>query len=129
MNIIRPKFFIMENVEGLMDERNRYELENAIQVLDKHYVVLEPMIVDASLYGVPTKRKRVILVGYDPKHITSLTAEDFKPTEAPTITVHDAISDLADPISQSKDKDDFGWEDMPRIMIYRLMLFACVKTC
>jgi DNA (cytosine-5)-methyltransferase 1 len=109
VNIIRPKFFIMENVEGLMDEGNIYELENAIQILDKHYIVLEPMIVDASLYGVPTKRKRVILIGYDPKHITSLTEEDFKPTETSSITVHDAISDLADPISQSKDKNDFGW--------------------
>ncbi|WP_447778351.1 DNA cytosine methyltransferase [Aeromonas veronii] len=109
INIIQPKFFIMENVEGLMDERNLYELENAIQILDKRYTVLEPMIIDASLYGIPTKRRRVILVGYNPEHIAQLTTDDFKPIDTMGVTVHDAISDLAAPIPQTKDNDDFGW--------------------
>ncbi|RQW63095.1 DNA cytosine methyltransferase [Vibrio viridaestus] len=113
VNIINPKFFIMENVEGLMDERNVYELENAVKILDKKYQVLEPMIVDSSLYGAPTKRKRVILIGYDPKRLFSLTTDDFQPRNGLKTTVRDAISDLASPITQSKDKEDFGWEEYP----------------
>lgn len=113
VNIVNPKFFIMENVEGLMDENNVYELENAIKILDAKYTVLEPMIIDASLYGAPTKRKRVILIGYDPKRLLPLEAEDFQVETGPSTTVWDAISDLAAPIAQSKDKEDFGWNHYP----------------
>ena len=113
VNIISPKFFIMENVEGLMDERNVYELENAVKVLDKKYRVLEPMIVDASLYGAPTKRKRVILIGYDPTRLPPLTTNDFQPEGGLSTTVWDAISDLPSPIAQCKDKKNFGWEVYP----------------
>lgn len=115
VNIINPKFFIMENVEGLMDERNVYELVNALKVLDKKYTVLEPMIVDASLYGAPTKRKRVILIGFDPQALPLLTTDDFLPREVLRTTVADAILDLASPIPQSKDKHDFGWAAYPEI--------------
>lgn len=113
VNVISPKFFIMENVEGLMDERNVYELENAVKSLDKKYKVLKPMIVDASLYGAPTKRQRVILIGYDPKRLSPLTASDFQPKGTLNTTVRDAISDLASPIAQSKDNENFGWEKYP----------------
>lgn len=109
VNIINPKFFIMENVEGLMDDRNVYELVNALKVLDKKYTVLDPMIIDASLYGAPTKRKRVILIGYDPLALPLLTTDDFLSEGSLITTVADAISDLASPIAQSKDKHDFGW--------------------
>ncbi len=109
VNIISPKFFIMENVEGLMDEQNVCELENSVKILDKKYTVLAPMIIDASLYGAPTKRKRVILIGYDPETVTSLDTIDFQPTNSPQTTVSDAISDLPPPIAQNKDKEDFGW--------------------
>ncbi|WP_252932334.1 DNA cytosine methyltransferase [Vibrio cholerae] len=113
VNIINPSFFVMENVEGLMDERNVYELENAVKILDKKYKVLKPMIVDASLYGAPTKRKRVILIGYDPKRLPPLTVCDFQPEDGLNTTVWDAISDLASPIAQSKDKENFGWKKYP----------------
>lgn len=113
VNIVNPKFFIMENVEGLMDENNVYELENAIRILDAKYTVLKPMIIDASLYGAPTKRKRVILIGYDPKRLLPLETEDFQIATGQSNTVWDAISDLAAPIAQSKDKEDFGWNKYP----------------
>lgn len=113
INIINPKFFIMENVEGLMDKKNVYELKNAVGILDDKYTVLEPMIVDSSLFGAPTKRKRVILIGYNNKIFPSLDIDDFQPVIGHETTVRDAISDLAFPISQSKDKDDFGWREYP----------------
>ncbi len=113
VNIISPKFFIMENVEGLMDKKNIYELKNALKILDKKYKTLKPMIIDSSVFGAPTKRKRVILIGYNPDFFPKLTAEDFQPEEPLTTTVFEAISDLPPPISQTKDKDDFGWNAYP----------------
>jgi len=62
INIILPKFFIMENVEGLLDDGNIQELIKAIEIVDKRYVVLPPIIIDAHSFGVPTKRKRVVVI-------------------------------------------------------------------
>lgn len=109
INLIRPKFFIMENVEGLLDKKNIYELSNALSILDCDYITTEPFIVDASSMGAPTKRKRVLLIGYLKEHcnyidIHKLTDKPFK-----KYYVKDAISDLSIPIPQSSDKLDLGW--------------------
>lgn len=108
VNIIKPKFFIMENVEGLMDKKNRPELDKAMSVIDDRYTCLKPIIVDASKFGAPTRRKRVIVIGYDPSRMQAITEEDFIAPEI-TVTVKDAISDLPAPIPQTKDKTDYGW--------------------
>jgi len=115
VNIIKPKFFIMENVEGLMDKKNVYELEAALEILDNEYHVLEPTIIDASEYGAPTKRKRVIVVGYLPKFFNEIEASDLHPTKPIKTTVKDAIYDIKEPIEQSKIKDNFGWTGYRRI--------------
>jgi DNA (cytosine-5)-methyltransferase 1 len=108
VNILSPKFFVMENVEGLMDEKNIGQLNLAISLVDKKYTVLKPIIVDASLYGAPTKRKRVVVIGYDAKRLGDLAPADFLST-AKEVTVRDAIADISEPIKQSKDKDNYGW--------------------
>lgn len=109
VNIIQPKFFVMENVEGLLDEGNREELEKAISIVDSRYKVLSPIVVDAHEYGVPTKRKRVVVIGYDPKRIANISINDIIPNGLTKVTVEDAISDISAPITQKKDKDNYGW--------------------
>jgi DNA (cytosine-5)-methyltransferase 1 len=109
VNIIQPKFFVMENVEGLLDEGNKEELEKAIGIVDKRYKVLPPIIVNAYDYGAPTKRKRVVVIGYDPKEMADVSVNDITPTGLPKINVKDAIADISAPVEQKKDKDDYGW--------------------
>ncbi|MCT8865128.1 DNA cytosine methyltransferase [Shewanella xiamenensis] len=117
VNIISPKFFVMENVEGLMDEKNVYELRSALKVLDKSYTVLNPMIVNAHDYGAPTKRKRVIVVGYKPEYLARLDVADFIPTNVERNTVRDAIYDLPSPIyaTQLPDADDYAWNKYRKV--------------
>lgn len=109
VNIISPKFFVMENVEGLLDEKNIFELNKAIGVLDKKYVVLPPTIVDASRFGAPTKRKRVVLIGYDPLTVSQIFLTEIQSINIPAATVQDAIFDLDEPIPQNKNPEDYGW--------------------
>lgn len=109
VNILQPKFFVMENVEGLLDDGNVKELEKAIALADTRYEVLAPKLVDAYDYGVPTKRKRVVVIGYDPKEVGNVSLEEIVPNNVPKATVRDAISDISEPISQVRDKNDFGW--------------------
>jgi DNA (cytosine-5)-methyltransferase 1 len=115
VNIIKPKFFIMENVQGLMDKKNVYELEAALEMLCSEYHVLEPTIIDASEFGAPTRRKRVIVVGYLPEFVDRIDVSDLKPIIPITTNVKDAIYDIGEPIKQSKDKGNFGWADYRKV--------------
>jgi len=108
VNILSPKFFVMENVEGLLDAKNIGQLQKAISSVDKKYTVLEPLVIDASLYGAPTKRKRVIVIGFDSERISGINKELFFSLNN-VVTVRDAISDIPEPIQQSGDPEDFGW--------------------
>lgn len=109
VNLISPKFFVMENVEGLMDEKNVEQLYMGLETVDKKYTILDPIIIDASIYGAPTKRKRVIVIGFDPLRIDPLlSVTDFLPPNK-SVTVKDAIRDINEPIKQSDDPTNFGW--------------------
>lgn len=115
INIIRPKFFVMENVEGLMDAKNKNEIHNALSILIDDYKVLEPMIVDASDFGVPTKRRRVIIIGYIPSCFKDITISAFYQKNYEKVTVKDAIFDLKGPISKDKKASDYGWNQYRKI--------------
>lgn len=127
VNIIKPKFFVMENVEGLMDEKNVYELKSALKILDADYQVLDPMIVDASDFGAPTRRRRVVVIGFIPEEFAcGLNSEDFKSGDYERNTVRDAISDLPAPLVKSKNNDitDFGWHNYKDLNIENLSKYA-----
>lgn len=110
VNVIQPKFFVMENVEGLLDEKNIAGLYEAISTVDSRYTVLEPLVVDASHYGAPTKRLRVLVVGYDASCMDSLTHDDLLPKKRISNNVKDAICDIANPLPMNSSKDEFGWK-------------------
>ena len=108
VNLLLPIFFVMENVQGLMDKKNRGQLEKALNSVDKKYTVLKPMLVDASTYGAPTQRKRIIVIGYDPKRMGQLSTHDFLSPQLKT-TILDAISDIREPLKKPHRTNDYGW--------------------
>lgn len=90
---IRPRYFVMENVEGLV----RGEMSGMVGELleafdDGGYAIRFPIrIMNAANYGVPQNRKRVFLLGTrkglrQPKYPEAATSL--------TPTVSDAIGDL-----------------------------------
>ncbi|MCW2482051.1 DNA cytosine methyltransferase, partial [Candidatus Symbiopectobacterium sp. NZEC135] len=112
VNIIKPKFFVMENVEGLMDEKNVYELKSALKILDPEYKILEPTVIDASDFGAATRRRRVVVIGYLPEEFAyEIKIDDFTKKHYKKNNVKDAINDLPAPLEKSKNNDpkDFGW--------------------
>lgn len=102
---IKPKYFVMENVIGILSAES-LEFEGLAQNYDKGKVVdillnefkhigysrVTPKIMDASQFGVPQKRQRVIFLG---------TRDDVKnelrhplPINKNLITARMAIGDL-----------------------------------
>ena len=60
----KPAIFIIENVPGLRDVDGGQQLSLAIEMLEHEgYAVGEPSVYDASDYGVPQYRRRMIMVG------------------------------------------------------------------
>lgn len=61
---LKPKFFVMENVPGILTMRKGEAIKEIIKAFaDAGYYVGEPLKLTAADFGVPQKRKRVILIG------------------------------------------------------------------
>ncbi|VEP15522.1 Modification methylase XorII [Hyella patelloides LEGE 07179] len=63
---IKPKYFILENVPGMKTNKYQPLLQEFVKQFDNYgYSVIQPIqVLDASLYGAPQKRKRLIILGY-----------------------------------------------------------------
>ncbi len=60
----KPKAFIFENVKGLIDPRNRENLDLIIESFVKAgYIIKKPQLLNSYDFGLPQNRDRVFLVG------------------------------------------------------------------
>lgn len=101
------KTFVFENVKGLTVGKHKAFLEELVQAFDKvgYNVRLPWHVLDASNYGTPQKRQRLILMGAkkgmivpDYPRPTTNAADAKKPTPGLPAgpTCKDAIGDLPD---------------------------------
>ena len=74
---VKPSFFVMENVPGLLAPGFRSFLDDGIDELGGHYKVLGPLTLDTSDFGAATKRKRALLVGYLPDRVDPISESDI----------------------------------------------------
>ena len=92
---IKPKFFIMENVGGILSVRGKPFVKALFENMEAAgYSILQKKLT-ASDYGVPQDRTRVIIVG----ELTNGAETKFTyptPDEGPKKTVREAITDLMD---------------------------------
>lgn len=64
VNETRPRFFLAENVLGILDPKHTAHIEGALDLVRDNYQILGPLKVKASDYGAPTSRTRVLFVGF-----------------------------------------------------------------
>lgn len=85
---LRPRAVMMENVPGLADD---IRMTRMVRRLERLGYRLTRGVLDAALYGVPQRRRRLVLVGL-------LGAEvPFGNAESTMVTVRDAIGALPRP--------------------------------
>ena len=58
-----PKFFVAENVPGMLSSTHRMEFKKIIAAMAKIGYKVSYHVYDARNYGVPQERKRIIIVG------------------------------------------------------------------
>lgn len=60
----QPKAFVFENVKGLIDPRNKENLNVILSAFDKAgYVVKQPQLLNSYDFGLPQNRDRIFIVG------------------------------------------------------------------
>lgn len=115
----QPTIFIFENVEGILTAKpDGFNIVEQIRSDFKKigYEIIDDIrskaLIDFSEYGIPQKRKRVILLGVNGKKIPNYkdVLEDFYKNILPdykedkVITVREAIGDLPKLYPKSKDE-------------------------
>ena len=91
----QPKFFLVENVSGIISARHRKSFDYFLELFENCGYTINWKLVNANDYDVPEDRERVIIVGFRKdfdKKFEFPKPHKFKPT------LMDAIGDLPDAI-------------------------------
>jgi DNA (cytosine-5)-methyltransferase 1 len=105
-----PQFYLAENVPGIMHDKYSGIRAKAFSYIEDKYIVLPPIIVTASDYGVPTIRTRILFFGYLKDEMESLTVDSFKvPPDVEIVCVQDAFQGLPKKIKPSWQKEKQSW--------------------
>lgn len=94
---VRPKFFLAENVSGMIANRNNEAVKNIIEMFSESGYDVTVTMVNAKDYGVAEERKRVFYIGFrkdlgiDFQFPKGSTEDDDK-----KLTLRDIIWDLQD---------------------------------
>lgn len=94
---LKPRAFMMENVPGLLDQSNAHLLESALSRLGSDYTILRPTVLDASDFGAATRRRRVVVIGYDSTDVDEVSFSKIAEYQAPKATAKQALVGLPEP--------------------------------
>jgi DNA (cytosine-5)-methyltransferase 1 len=102
----RPKAFLLENVPGLTTHNKGNTFKTILSVLDKLNYETFHTILNASDFGVPQKRKRIYIVGFDREEIKPPINYSFPKGTKNKIYINQFIEDDAKgyPISEHLQK-------------------------
>lgn len=107
---LQPKFFLAENVPGIMGPRYDGLRKRAFAQVGSNYTVLAPMLLHANAFGAPTIRKRVFFFGYRKDVSLPITEKDFAPSpKIKPVTVRDALRGLPTTINPHWRTEQQGW--------------------
>jgi DNA (cytosine-5)-methyltransferase 1 len=75
VRVLRPIFFLVENVPGLLWPKHKKFLNAFYELAERaDYGVLPPQVINARDFGVPQNRRRVFILGFDRKRLESVKA-------------------------------------------------------
>ncbi|MEM3846107.1 MAG: DNA cytosine methyltransferase, partial [Candidatus Parvarchaeota archaeon] len=100
----QPKFFVAENVPGMLSITHKNEFEKIIKEMENLGYGVTYNLYDARNYGVPQERKRVIIVGLRRDVVATFSPPE--PTHSKSagsgrqkwVTLKQAISDLPEAV-------------------------------
>lgn len=116
LSIVRPKFFIMENVKGMMNKKDEI-IQNFKEYLGDDYLY-DYAVLKAQDFGVPQNRERFIMIGnrmgINPKDIF----KEINKHKREAFVLRDALYGLPH-LESKKEKGRIGVEDLSSGMTVR----------
>lgn len=97
LHIIKPKWFLMENVEGLLTAKKGEYVKKTLIALTRLGYTVRLEKVYSQDYGIPQKRKRVFIVGNRRGQVFN-----FPEPQGPIVTVAQALTGLPLPSSENR---------------------------
>ncbi len=107
---VQPRFYVAENVLGILDKKHDKMRRKAFELVQKEYDLPISIKVRANEYGVPTTRTRVFFIGYRRPYLDALNNNSFAPPQdARPIYVKDALNGLPANISPDWQAEKESW--------------------
>lgn len=104
----QPKFFLAENVKGMMAKRHNEAVKSIISEFEDAGYDVFIHLLNASDYGIPQDRKRVFYIGF--RKDLNISFESPKPFKT-KLTFKDAIFDLKDTAIPALEKNKTNGEN------------------
>jgi len=109
---LHPRFYLLENVVGVVDSQFRDIRQSAFARLEGYHN-LKPLCLKASDFGVATSRQRIFFVGYRPADVDAIKEADFEPpTNVEQVVVEKALRGLVRKISPDWQSEEQGWRKL-----------------
>jgi DNA (cytosine-5)-methyltransferase 1 len=109
----RPKFFVAENVLGILDAQYADIRESALCLVQDDYTVLPALRLKASDFGAATSRERAFFVGYRRDAVEPISASDVDAVKVKrAVTVARALRGLPPRIYSNWLSEDQGWRSV-----------------
>lgn len=113
---LRPKFFVIENVKGLLTlNKGMFKQDIMERFGSLGYTITEPQVLNASNYGVPQFRERVFFVGVLDSHFKFPNPFDY------TVSTSDALSDLPSLDNMKEHYETYPYYEEPNNDYQKLM--------
>lgn len=104
VRLIKPSFFVIENVKEILTKNNGYAKDRIIEITSNLGYDVNVQILNSADYGVPQTRRRAIFVGVKNEYGVSFKFDKLKKVNRP-VTVYEAIGDICYP--QNNINNDF----------------------
>ncbi len=98
----KPKFFVAENVSGMMSKRHQEAVDNFIELFEEAGYEMHIKLLNANDYNVPQDRLRVFYVGFRKDLKVKF---DFPEPFSHKPTLRDTIYDLKDSVIPAMEKN------------------------
>lgn len=97
LNEFKPKFFLAENVSGMLANRHNEAVQNILSMFGEAGYDVSLTLVNAKDYGVAEERKRVFYIGFRKDlNINFVFPKGSTSDDEKKLTLRDVISDLQD---------------------------------
>jgi DNA (cytosine-5)-methyltransferase 1 len=106
--LVRPKFFVFENVRGLGFPGNIELLERGLDMLPRGWTFVGPVLLNAADFGAPTRRFRLFVFGFRGEEMSVPDQGSLCRKVGTEVLVQDAIGDLVG--AREEGEDDHGFD-------------------